>query len=157
MKVLFFAANIAFGILIPLALQLLDRRRMTPEERRWVWPFSTWGSALYNFGPLSLVAWGYVTRSPRYVRGLAIGVALTTVALLVQGVLGELLGRALGFRERALAEAREGVIAAIVVAAVLAVVIGAGRAVYEAARGRPGPEVTRPPVAASPLSRAPRS
>ena len=107
---------------------------MSPEERRWVWGFATWGSALYNFGPLSLLAWGYVTRSPRYFRGLAIGVALTATALLMQAVAGEVIGRALGFREKVLAETRNGFLGAILVAAALAFVIGAGRYIYEALR-----------------------
>lgn len=141
-NVLFFALNLALGIAIPLAVQLLDRRRMTPEERRWVWGFATWGSALYNFGPLSLVAWGYVTRSPRYARGLAIGVGLTGVALAAQAALCEIAGRALHLRPKALAENREGFVAALFVAAGLAVVIGAGRAIYEAVRRRGA----RPPL-----------
>jgi hypothetical protein len=136
-NVLFFAANIALGILIPLAVQLLDRRRMTPEQRRWVWGYATWGSALYNFGPLSLVAWGYVTRSPRYARGLAVGVGLTAIALAAQALACEVLGRAIQLRPKALAESREGFVAALAVAVALALLIGAGRAVHEAFRRRP--------------------
>lgn len=136
MNVLYFALNIALGIAIPLALQLLDRRRLPPEQRAWVWGFATWGSALYNFGPLSLLAWGYVTRSPRYARGLAVGVGLTAVALCAQGLACEAIGRAMHFREKALAESREGFLAAIVVAAALGALIGAGRALYEVARGK---------------------
>lgn len=134
MKVAFFAANLALGIVLPVLIQLLDRRRMTAEERARVWSFATWGSAVYNFGPLSLVAWGYVTRSPRYVRGLAIGVGQAAIAFIAQGVIGEVIGRRMGLGERTLADAREGVVGAIAAAAALGVLVGAGRAAHEAIR-----------------------
>ena len=93
MGTLFFALNMVLGMLIPLALQRMDRRRMTTEERAWVWNFASWGSAVYNFGPMSLVAWGYVTRSPRYVRGLATGAGLAVTAIATQGVVVEGFGQ----------------------------------------------------------------
>lgn len=138
MGVLFFALNLVFGIAIPLAIQVWDRDRLSDEERAWVWGYASWGSALYNFGPLSLVAWGYVTRSPRYLRGLAVGVGWTGVALVAQGVFGEVFGRLLRVPERQLEQARSGVVGAFVVACILAVIIGTGRAIYEAARGGAG-------------------
>jgi hypothetical protein len=132
--VFFFALNVVLGIAIPLSLQLLDRRRMTPEERRWVWNFASWGAALYNFGPASLVAWGYVTRSPRYWRGLFRGALMAMIALVAQGLVCELVGRAAGFPEKDLAETRLGFEVMMAAMAALAVVLGLGRSVYEAVR-----------------------
>lgn len=134
MNVAFFAANILLGVAVTVAIQLADRRRMTAEERRWVWNFATWGQAVYNFGPLSLVAWGYVTRSPRYVRGLAIGVGEAAVAFAAQAVLAEGVGRALGLPAKVVREAREGFLAAILVAAALGVLVGCGRFVHDLVR-----------------------
>lgn len=135
MNVLFFVLNVLLGIGIPLGLQLHDRRRLSAEERAWVWNFASWGSAVYNFGPLSLVAWGYVTRSPRYWLGLAHGVLLAEIALLAQGVVAEGVGRALAFRAKDLADNRMGFVATMAAVVALALVVGAGRAVYEAVRG----------------------
>ncbi len=50
------------GILLPLLVQLWDRRRMGPERRQLAWGYSTWGSALYAFGPLSMLGWIFGTR-----------------------------------------------------------------------------------------------
>lgn len=135
MNVLFFVLNVLLGIGIPLGLQLHDRRRLSAEERAWVWSFASWGSAVYNFGPLSLVAWGYVTRSPRYWLGLAHGVLLAEIALLAQGLVAEGVGRALALRAKDLADNRMGFVATMAAVVALALVVGAGRTVYEAVRG----------------------
>jgi hypothetical protein len=132
--VVFFVINMVLGIAIPLAIQLLDRERMTREERAWVWGFASWGSALYNFGPLSLVAWGYVTRSPRYARGLAIGAAMAVGALALQGAGAEVIGRLLRFPAKDLANNRIGFLVTMGACVALAVVVGVGRAVYELVR-----------------------
>lgn len=134
MGVVFFVLNMALGIAIPLVIQLLDRERMSREQRAWVWGFASWGSALYNFGPLSLVAWGYVTRSPRYVRGLAIGAAMAVAALAVQGVGAEGVGRLLRFPSKDLANNRLGFLVTMGACVALAVVVGVGRAVFELVR-----------------------
>lgn len=136
MKVLFFAAQMVMGIAIPLALQLRDRKRLSAAERERVWNFASWGSALYAFGPISLIAWGYVTRAPRYWKGIFIGTALAEVAVLVQGALSLLLGVALGFSTNRQIESAQGVGATIVILALLAAVIGIARTVHDAVRGR---------------------
>jgi hypothetical protein len=135
-NVLFVVFQMVLGIALPLALQLLDRKRFSSEERVWVWNFASWGSALYAFGPLSLLAWGYVTRSPRYWKGLAIGVALTEVALLVQGGLSLLANVALGLPARGRADLVQGLGVTMAAVVVLALLIGSGRAVYELVRPR---------------------
>lgn len=135
LNVLFFVYNLIWGITLPLGLQLLDRKYMSPKEREWVWSFSTWGSALYNFGPLSLVAWGYVTRSPSYLRGLLIGFAMTAAAVVAQGLLCETFGRLAGMSQRELESHRLMFGGTLVAAFLLALIVGAGRAAYEAVRG----------------------
>ena len=138
MKVYLLALNMVLGILIPLGIQLADRRRLSPEEREWVWNGASWGSALYNFGPLSLVAWGYVTRSPRHWWGLLQGVVLAEIALLVQSAINEGIGRALALSPKSLGETREGFLATGVVVILLAVLVGVGRSVHDAVRGHRG-------------------
>lgn len=141
MGVAFFVFNLFWGVTIPLGLQLLDRESLTHREREWVWGFASWGSALYNFGPLSLVAWGYVTRSPRYLRGLGIGVALIARALVAQGLLCEGFGRLVGMKAKELEQNRLGIVGTMLAACLLAVIVGIGRAVYEAVR-----KARRPPA-----------
>lgn len=131
----FVVMNMILGIVLPLGLQLHDRRTLTDEERRWVWGYASWGAAVYNFGPLSLIAWGYVTRSPRYWWGLARGVMLAEIAIVAQGAVNEVAGRVAGLREKALEENREGFLATMVVVAILAGLIGVARTVYEGIRG----------------------
>ena len=132
----FFAWNLVMGIVIAVTLQILDRRRLTPEQRAWVWNAASWGSAVYNFGPLSLVAWGYVTRSPRYIVGLLVGVELAIVALVTQGVLNEIVGRVLGFRAAKLETHRFEILATMAACVAIAILVGVGRSIYEAVRAR---------------------
>jgi hypothetical protein len=49
------------GIALPLALQLWHRRWLTDEARARAWNTASWAAALYAFGPLSMVGWGWVT------------------------------------------------------------------------------------------------
>ena len=81
MKVLRFVLQLALGICVPLALQLWDKRRLSPQQREASWNFATWGSALYAFGPLSMLGWCWVTR--RGWRGIALGVLSTALVLAV--------------------------------------------------------------------------
>ncbi|MEZ4309942.1 MAG: hypothetical protein R3F14_18035 [Polyangiaceae bacterium] len=143
MKVAFLVTQMVLGIVIPLTLQMLDRERMTDEERSWTWNRATWGSALYNFGPLSLVAWGYVTRSPRYGKGLAIGVGMAALALAVQGFVGEMIARAAELGEPKIVEARKEILLAIAASALLGAVTFVGRTIYEAIRGERNPRRPR--------------
>ena len=134
MNVLLFALNIVLGIAIPLGIQLADRRRLSAAERAWVWNTASWGAALYNFGPLSLIAWGYVTRTPRYWWGLLHGVLLAEIALLAQGLVNEGVGRAVALSPRSLGETREGFLVSGAAVVALAVLIGCGRAVRDGVR-----------------------
>lgn len=62
MEVVLFAIALVLGVVLPLAVQLWDRERMTERERRRVWNTATWGSSLLWLGPLTLLGWGWVTR-----------------------------------------------------------------------------------------------
>lgn len=132
---LFLVFHFVTGIVISVGLQRWDRRRLSPEELTWVWNAATWGSAVYNFGVISLVAWGYVTRSPRYVVGLAHGVELALVALFTQGLLNEAFGRIAGLTEGKLSQHRTEIVAQMGFCVALSLVIALGRFVYEAIRG----------------------
>lgn len=67
MKVARTAVAMILGILLPLIVQLIDKRRLSAEARERAWNTATWGSALYAFGPLSMLGWSWVTR-PRWRR-----------------------------------------------------------------------------------------
>lgn len=84
MKTLRYVLQIAFGIGLALALQLWDRRRLSKEQRARSWNTATWVSALYAFGPLSMLGWGWVTRKS------ALGVLLGVVgaAAIIAAVTG---------------------------------------------------------------------
>lgn len=72
------------GMALPLALQLLDRRRLDPGARARSWNLATWGSAIYAFGPLSMLGWCWVTR-PRWRRvwvgGISTGLLVACLEL----------------------------------------------------------------------------
>jgi hypothetical protein len=62
MKTLRTAVGMLLSILLPYLVQRWDRRRLTPEQRAATWNYASWGSALYAFGPLSMIGWAWVTR-----------------------------------------------------------------------------------------------
>ncbi len=72
------------SIVLPVAIQRMDRRRMSAAMRARTWNFATWGASVYAFGPLSMLGWFWVTR-PRGTRvwqgAMAAGAALTAVEL----------------------------------------------------------------------------
>lgn len=72
------------GIVVPLLLQLWDKRRLDEDGRARAWNFASWGAALYAFGPLSVLGWFWVTRRGwRRLYGLA---ALVVIAALLTGI-----------------------------------------------------------------------
>jgi hypothetical protein len=80
------------GIVVPLALQLWDRRRLDEEQRARAWNFASWGAALYAFGPLSLLGWYWVTRRGwRRLYGPVAVLAVATVITAIDAVLLEML------------------------------------------------------------------
>jgi hypothetical protein len=80
-KVLRFVLQMALGIVLPLALQAWDKRRLSPERRERAWNGASWGAALYAFGPLSMLGWCWVTR--RGWLGIALGIGSSAVLLAV--------------------------------------------------------------------------
>lgn len=97
MKVLRFVVQLALGIGLSLALQLWDKRRNLNEEQlARAWNTASWGAALYAFGPLSLVAWYWVTR--RGWRRFVYGVPAMAVVVALMASVDELLRMALGMK-----------------------------------------------------------
>ena len=77
----------ACSILLTLGLQLLLRAWTPPERRARGWNQATWGAALYAVGPLSMLGFCWVTRSPGK-RGAAIAIfrGLSWAALLALSI-----------------------------------------------------------------------
>lgn len=103
--------QMALGVALPLALQLWDRRRLTPEQRAACWNAATWGAALYAFGPLSMLGWCWVTRGVHRgrpgVRGrrvwralgaLGLGAASSAALVLIMSGIDALVALALGLQ-----------------------------------------------------------
>ncbi len=82
------------SIALPLVAQLYDKRRMTPEMRARTWNYSTWGAALYAFGPISMLGWMWVTR-PRWWRVL-LGALATAAMFLPLEIAAELFEAVVG-------------------------------------------------------------
>jgi hypothetical protein len=50
------------GILLTLLLQRWDKRRLDDDQRARSWNYATLAQAVFNFGPWSMLGWGWVTR-----------------------------------------------------------------------------------------------
>jgi hypothetical protein len=73
------------GIALPLALQRWHRARLTPEARARSWNTASWAAALYAFGPLSMIGWGWVTTCRWW--GVALGAVCTVgMAAAIAGI-----------------------------------------------------------------------
>ncbi len=106
MKTLLYSLAFVLNIALPLMVQIWDKRRLTDRQRARAWNQASWGSALYVAGPLSMIAWAWVTRNEwaRFrQRGLYVALGWSAlllgaglgVALLLYGiVLGVLMGLA---------------------------------------------------------------
>jgi hypothetical protein len=116
--------SMVLGIALTLALQLHDRRTLSPERTR-PWNFATWGSALYAFGPLSMLGWSWVTR-PRW-RRCWYGPRQLLGLLLVIGAADAALGLALGGGPPR-AEGRDTAAGSVVAEAALALALYVGLA-----------------------------
>src|SRR5690349_17800701 len=106
MKTLRFAIQIALGIALPLAIQLVHRRHLTPAQREAAWNGATWGAALYAFGPASMLGWCWVTRGAwpvappgRAAVGIGAGLVSTVAILAVVHGVDLLTALALGLPE----------------------------------------------------------
>ena len=80
---------IVLSIVLPVALQLADRRQRLGGDEHGPWNYATWGGAVLNFGALSMLGWMWVTR-PRWSRlvwGWLTCIALQTVLTLIDAAL----------------------------------------------------------------------
>ena len=94
MKTLLTTLAIVLNIALPLALQIWDKRRLTPRQRARSWNAASWGSALYVAGPGSMIAWAWVTRNEwaRWRRqGLAAALGRSLLVLVVGLVIAALI------------------------------------------------------------------
>jgi hypothetical protein len=94
------------NIVVPLGVQILDKRRLRPEQRERAWNRVSWAAALYAFGPLSMAGWVWVTRQDFWawwrrsatlalvkgmglvVIGLGVGAAIAIVNVLLVSLVG---------------------------------------------------------------------
>jgi len=84
----------ALSIALPLLVQWLDKKRLRPEQRDRAWNVASWGCALYAFGPLSMLGWGWVTR--KSAAGLFGGLGVMVAIVLVIDAVDVGVGRAVG-------------------------------------------------------------
>jgi hypothetical protein len=72
------------GIGLTYALQRWDFGRLPAPQRERAWNSATWGAAVFWFGPLSMLGWGWVTRRGK---GLLLGLACVVgLSLVLRGV-----------------------------------------------------------------------
>lgn len=81
------------GIVLTLAIVRWDRKNLSPEQLARSWNTATTGQALLNFGPFSLLGWGWVTRRWLGLLGGFVAACVVSYALVR---LDELLGLVLG-------------------------------------------------------------
>jgi hypothetical protein len=77
------------GIVLPLAVQLWDRKRLRAAGREGPWGIATWATALYAIGPFSLLPWSFLTRGriwrffwgPIWISVLVLGMTMLDLTL----------------------------------------------------------------------------
>lgn len=89
-----FSVQLALGILLPWWIVRRDMRRIPEVELDRAWTDASFWCAIVAFGPLSL-PFHYV-KTRRSLVGLALGIVWTVAALLVIGLVSELLAAVLG-------------------------------------------------------------
>jgi hypothetical protein len=76
------------GITLTLAVQRWDFKRLDEQQRARSWNYATQGQALLNFGPLSMLGWGWVTRRGK---GLLLGAVATFLIVVATGLVDVLI------------------------------------------------------------------
>ena len=97
MRTLGFVLQLVFSYGLTLGLQLWDKRRLTPEQRARSWNWASWASAVYNFGPLSMLGWGWVTR--KTIWGLLFGALSVALIMAIVALVNYLFGMATGITD----------------------------------------------------------
>ena len=93
MKTLIYVLAAVLNIGLTLTVQILDKRRLTQEQRAGAWNAASWGAALYGAffvgGAASMIPWCWVTRQEwRRWRKQGLAKALGRSALLLGAGLG---------------------------------------------------------------------
>ncbi len=97
MKTLLFAIDIALSYVLPLLVQLWDRRRLSDEQRAYVWGYASWGAAIYGWSIVSVLAWFWVTR--RSLMGVVWGALALAGVFAVYAALHLAVAYGLGLQE----------------------------------------------------------
>ena len=87
MAVVRVALAMGLSTLLSLLIQLWDRRRLRARGLDAPWGIATWGLSLLTFGPLSLLAWAFLTRERpwRWMTGPLWTTTVSIVILLISG------------------------------------------------------------------------
>lgn len=79
------------GIFLTWGLVRWDRKRLSPEQLARSWNTATTGQALLNFGPWSLLGWGWVTQRWVGLLGGFVGATLVTLVMVAVDAMFEAL------------------------------------------------------------------
>lgn len=99
LRILYYLGLFAASIGVPFAIQWWDRRRLLPEQRARAWNAASWGSALYGFSFLSMLAWCWVTRNdwPAWrARSLPYAIARSALLLVIGALVTALVVAVVG-------------------------------------------------------------
>ncbi len=92
MQVARLVLQLVLGIALTYAVQRWDESRLPAPRREHAWNTATWGAALFWYGPLSMLAWGWVTRREKGFVGVLRGLGGMLLGALV-GLLVALVGQ----------------------------------------------------------------
>jgi hypothetical protein len=82
------------GIFLTLAIVRWDRKNLDSEQLARSWNSATTGQALLNFGPWSLLGWGWVTRRWKGLGlGFVVSALVTAVMVLVDAIFEAAVGK----------------------------------------------------------------
>jgi hypothetical protein len=85
--------NWILGILLTLIVQRWDQKRLDDDQRMRGWNSVTRAQAIFNFGPWSLLGWGWVTRRwPGLFLGFGAASLLSFALVIVDMILVAMFG-----------------------------------------------------------------
>lgn len=89
MAVLRVVLQMVLAISLTVGLQVVVRRRLSPERRARGWTSATWGAAVYAFGPASMLGFFWVVRRPGKLGACeALGLGVVSTAALLGALTG---------------------------------------------------------------------